>query len=337
MLSWYTRNSLNYGIDAAFFNHRLKGSADYFFYVTKGGLVSPKDRYSEPLGAELPQIKSDTKQRREGFELSLSWSDETPSGFYYSVGTNMTYYNNLYVKNQDEAESTTLNPWKRGTHVTDYYDVRLVDNGLYQSAEQILSNPRRLASTETKRGDIMYQDINGDGKIDSEDQVRVGMPSTPHFTYGVDFTLSYKGFTLSGLFYGTGKRHMEMGVTAQGTASNSVVQSYKLDYWREDNRDAVFPRIGMDVNVNGQNNREKSTFWLKNASFLRLKNLTLEYDFKYKLLKNVNWLTACKVNLTGANLFTVSGVSDYFDPETTSTNGGYPVQRTYSIGVTVGF
>ncbi len=337
LLSWYTRNSLNYGIDAAFFNHRLKGSADYFFYVTKGGLVSPKDRYSEPLGAELPQIKSDTEQRREGFELSLSWSDETPSGFYYSVGTNMTYYNNLYVKNQDEAESTTLNPWKRGTHVTDYYDVRLVDNGLYQSAEQILSNPRRLASTETKRGDIMYQDINGDGKIDSEDQVRVGMPSTPHFTYGVDFTLSYKGFTLSGLFYGTGKRHMEMGVTAQGTASNSVVQSYKLDYWREDNRDAVFPRIGMDVNVNGQNNREKSTFWLKNASFLRLKNLTLEYDFKYKLLKNVNWLTACKVNLTGANLFTVSGVSDYFDPETTSTNGGYPVQRTYSIGVTVGF
>ena len=90
---------LNYGIDAAFFNHRLKGSADYFFYVTKGGLVSPKDRYSEPLGAELPQIKSDTEHRREGFELSLSWSDETPTGFYYSVGTNMTYYNNLYKPN----------------------------------------------------------------------------------------------------------------------------------------------------------------------------------------------------------------------------------------------
>ena len=70
---------------------------------------------------------------------------------------------------------------------------------------------------------------------------------------------------------------------------------------------------------------------------LRLKNLSLAYDFKYKLLKNANWLSMCKVNVTRANLFTISGVSDYFDPETTSTNGGYPVQRVYSVGVTVGF
>lgn len=337
LLSWYTRNSLNYGLDMAFFNHRLKGSVDYFFYVTKGGLVSPADRYTTPLGAALPQIKSDTEHRREGFELNLNWSDDLPSGLRYSVGTNMTYYNNLYVKNQGEALSTTMNPWKRGTHQTDYYGVVYLDNGLYQTPEQVIGYPRRLVSTETKLGDIAYQDVNGDGKIDGEDQVRYGMPTAPHFTYGVDFMLSYKGFTLSGLFYGTGKRYMEFFTDVKKGESIHIVNQYQLDYWREDNRDAMFPRISLNAKVNGSNNEESSTFWIKNASFLRLKNLTLEYDFKYKLLKNVKWLNMCKVNITGTNLFTISGVKEYWDPESASTSGGYPVQRVYSLGVTVGF
>jgi len=337
LLSWYTRNSLNYGIDVAFFNYRLKGSADYFYYVTKGGLVSPADRYTTPLGTKLPQIKSKNEHRREGFELSMRWGDNIGSDFHYEVGTNMTYYNNLYVVKQEEALSTLMNPYKRSTHQTDYYDVILIDNGLYQSPEQVLGVPRRLSSSETKLGDIVYQDLNGDGKIDAEDQVRYGMPTAPHFTYGVDFAFSYKGFSLSGLFYGTGKRNMEFGVNNKKDESVHVKNEYQLDYWREDNRDATFPRKSLSSSVNGGNNQEKSSFWVKNASFLRLKNLSLAYDFKYKLLKNANWLSMCKVNVTGANLFTISGVSDYFDPETTSTNGGYPVQRVYSVGVTVGF
>lgn len=336
LLSWFTRNSLNYGLDLAFLNHRLKGSVDYFFYVTKGGLVNPADRYTTPLGTKLPQIKSKNEHRREGFELSMRWSDSV-GDFQYEVGTNMTYYNNLSVVKQEEALSTLKNPYKRSVHQTDYRDVMLIDNGLYQSVGQILGTPRRLSSSETKLGDIVYQDLNGDGKIDSEDQIRYGMPEAPHFTYGVDFALSYKGFSLSGLFYGTGKRHMEFGSNNKKDESIHVKNEYQLDYWREDNPDAMFPRKSLSSNVNGGNNQEKSSFWFKNASFLRLKNLSLAYDFKYKLLKNANWLSMCKVNLTGSNLFTISKVSDYFDPETTSTNGGYPVQRVYSVGVTIGF
>ena len=72
----------------------------------------------------------------------------------------MTYYNNLYVVKQEEALSTLMNPYKRSTHQTDYYDVILIDNGLYQSPEQVLGVPRRLSSSETKLGDIVYQDLN---------------------------------------------------------------------------------------------------------------------------------------------------------------------------------
>lgn len=249
----------------------------------------------------------------------------------------MTYYNNLYVKNVSESLSALMNPYQRNTHQTDYYGLLLVDNGLYQSVDQVLGSPRRPESTETKLGDIVYQDINGDGKVNSEDKVRYGMPTSPHFTYGVDFLLSYKGFSLSGLFYGTGKRHMMFGVNTMKAEAQYVKNEYQLDYWTAENTDATFPRVSLAAGVNGENNRIESTFYLRNASFFRLKNLTLAYDFKYKLLKNVKWLTACRVNLTGSNLFTISGVSDYFDPETTSTNGGYPVSRIYSFGLTVGF
>lgn len=336
-LTWYNRTSLNYGIDFAFFGNRLKGTADYFFYVTKGGLMSPADQYITPLGTKLPQIKSDTEHRREGMEMNISWSDKLGSGFSYEVGTNMTLYNNLYVVNEGESLSTLKNPWKRSTHHTDYYGVMYLDEGLYQSIDEVLGNPRRLASSEMTLGDIRYKDLNGDGKIDSEDQTRYGMPSSPHLTYGVDFSLGYKGFSLSGLFYGTGKRNMMMGVNWISSEATHVVDKVQLDYWTEDNRDAVFPRLSLTSNVNGGNNTRTSSFWLKNAAFLRLKNLSLSYDFKYKLLRKSNWINKCSLSLSGTNLFTISGVTDYFDPETTSTNGGYPLQRVYSIGLTIGF
>ena len=344
LLSWYTRNSLNYGIDMAFLGNRLKSTADYFFYVTKGGLMSPGDRYTTPLGKDLPQIKSNSEQRREGVEFSLRWNDKAGKNFTYDLGFNMTYFNNLWKVKADESMADLMNPWKRTTNQTDFYDVRLISQGYYQTVEQILNSPRRPQASELKFGDIAYQDINGDGKIDDQDQKRVGNASMPHFTYGFDFSFGYKGFSLSGLLYGTGKRNMEVAGQFRG-----VRPTYKqqLDYWTEENRDATFPRLTTATSRNGDNNVQKSDFWLKNASFLRLKNLQLSYDLKYSVLKNIDWLNTFRVNLSGANLFTISGISKFYDPETPNINneGGfyatdgsaYPVQRVIAFGLTVGF
>ncbi len=338
LLSWYEVNSLNYGLDMAFLNHRLSGTLDYFYYVTKGGLMSPGDRYITPLGPELPQIKSNSEQRREGVELTMRWKDTTPRKFTYEVGFNMTYFNTLWKVKADEDINSLKNPYKRQTNQTDYYGIGYLDTGLYQSIDDILNSPRRLGSTQTKLGDIGYTDVNGDGKIDDEDRVRIGMPTMPHFTYGIDFSLSYEGFTLSGLLYGTGKRYMTLGDRYQKGEGKYLYYQNQLNYWREDNVNADFPRISSSSGVNGSNNQQGSTFWMRNASFLRLKNLQLSYDFKYKLLRNCSWLQTCRVNIAGSNLFTISGVNKFFDPETASTSGdGYPVQRVYSVGLTIGF
>ncbi len=338
LLSWYTVDALNYGVDMSFFDQRLNATFDYFYYVTKGGLMSPGDRYITPLGKALPQIKSNSEQRREGVEFSARWKDTTPRKFTYEVGFNMTYFNNLWKVKADEDMNSLKNPYKRQTNQKDYYGIGYYDTGLYQDIDAILGSPRRLASTSTKLGDIGYVDINGDGKIDGEDQIRLGMPTKPHFTYGVDFSLSYEGFTLSGLLYGTGKRYLTLGDRYQKGESKYLYYQNQLNYWREDNRSADFPRISATSNVNGSNNQAGSTYWMRNAAFLRLKNLQLSYDFKHSLLKNCGWLQMCRLNLAGTNLLTFSKINKFFDPETASTSGdGYPVQRVYSIGVTVGF
>lgn len=338
LLSWYQVNSFNLGLDMAFFDSRLKGTFDYFYYVTKGGLMSPGDRYTTPLGKALPQIKSNSEQRREGVELTMRWSDTTPRKFAYEVGFNMTYFNSLWKVKADEALSDLMNPYKRQTHHADYYGLGYIDTGLYQNKEDILNSPRRLGSTQTKLGDIGYMDVNGDGKIDGEDQVRVGKPTMPHFTYALDFSFGYEGFTLSGLFYGTGERYMTLGDRYQKGEGKYLYYKNQLNYWRPDNTDADFPRLSISSGVNGSNNQAGSTFWMRNAAYFRLKNLQLSYDFKYKYLKRCDWLQMCRVNLSGSNLFTISSIGKFFDPETANTSGdGYPVQRVYSIGVTIGF
>ncbi|MDL2255104.1 TonB-dependent receptor [Parabacteroides sp. OttesenSCG-928-K15] len=338
LLSWYTQDALNYGVDFSLFNYRMKGDINYFYYVTKGGLMSPGDRYTTPLGKKLPQIKSDSEHRREGIDFNIQWQDKIGKDLTYEVGVNGTYYNNLWVTKADEAMTTLMNPWKRQTHQTDYYGLGLKDGGLYQTPEQVVNTPRRSQSSETRLGDIVYQDINGDGKIDGEDQVRIGMPTAPHFTYGINFGFGYKGFSLSGLFYGTGKRYMELGLQLKKGEGQSVINDIQLDYWREDNKDALFPRISTVGNVNGSHNQQGSTFWMRDASFFRLKNLQIDYDFKYKLLKNVNWMNSCRLTLAGTNLFTLSSIYKFIDPETASTDGSaYPVQRVFSVGLTVGF
>ena len=189
-----------------------------------------------------------------------------------------------------------------------------------------------------KPGDLAYIDVNGDGKIDSEDQVRIGKPFFPSFNYGFDFNLDYKGFFLYGLFQGTGPRYVELSGLVKGGNTMEMNYKYQLDFWTPENADAAYPRASSYQNINSSNNTQSSDFWIKNASYFRLKSLQFGYDFKNILLRNVNAISKLKLSVMGTNLFTISGVKDYFDPEVVDGSGqGYPVQQTFSVALNVGF
>ena len=153
---------------------------------------------------------------------------------------------------------------------------------------------------------------------------------------GVGLTRN-KGFALSGLIQGSGENYKLIGVNGQPTGLGRLRFESELDFWTPDNTDARYPIP--DTGYGLSNNQQESTFWELNCRYVRLKNLQLSYDFKYKLLKNVPWISNLTLSLVGQNLVTISKANDYFlDPEQGSTdNYGYPIMRTYSLVLNFGF
>ncbi len=353
-LSWYVRNSLNYGVDFAFMKNRIELSFDYFFYETDGFLASPESTYSDPLGADLPQVISETNHRREGVELVVRYKN-TFGDWGIDIGANMTYYNQMYTQLDTESYDTLMNPYTRLTQQTDFYGVVYIDDGLYQTYDQLLNTPRIYGAQWTQLGEIAYVDANGDGQITDNDKRRIDETFDPHLVYGIDFNVTYKGFRLNGLIQGTGSMMTFLGSTVYKCYYQGGMYDYMADRWSPDNTDAAFPIYTNSQTFNGSNNSQISTYWFEDAKYVRLKTLSLSYDFKQKVLKDVGFIKGLTLTLSGNNLLTFSAVSDMFDPEasridtetlagdgTTSLNntiagGGTPLYRTYSFGVNVKF
>lgn len=336
-LSWYDRQVFDVGLDASFLDNRLTTTLDYYYYRTKGYLMSPRNVYNTPLGKDMPLVKSESAHRRAGYEASLRWKDQV-NDFSYEVGVNLNSYDELWEKKEDESLTNLMDPNKRETHTKNFYGSAYKTNGLYQNIDEILNNPRRETANELKPGDLFFADLNGDGKIDGEDFQRIGKPTFPSFIYGLDFSLGYKNFFMNGLLQGTGKRYMQLQEFMRGSNTEYITYDFHKDFWTEDNPNAAFPRLSTYQNLNaGQNYTVSADFWYHNASYLRLKTLQVGYDFK-DYLKNFKRISSVRLSLAGTNLFTISNVKKYFDPELTSESGyGYPVQRTYSVNLNITF
>lgn len=339
-LTWYTNKSFNYGVDLAFLNNRLTGTADYFMTEITGYDISPSNYYTTPLGTGLPKVMSNDLFRRAGAEFTLRWKDSW-GDFTYDVGGNISFYDECWVR-KTESYEVYSNPLRTEVGKTLSSGDRMwVSNGLYQTPSDLINSPRPTWSDGLKTGDISYVDMNGDGRIDTDsnsaDKVYNNMPSKPIMQYGIDFSLGYKGFSLVGLLQGSGTKYTKIGNNVKPAGVERLLYKDQLDYWRPDNTNARFPLP--DLNQGTTNNMQQDvTFWSVNCAYLRLKNLQLGYDFKYKLLKNVSWLSSAKLSLVGTNLLTFSDVSDWLDPEQSETqNWAYPMTRTYSIMVSLGF
>ena len=347
-LTWYTTKQFDFGFDFASLNSRLYGSFDYFYYSTTGYLVSPtgESYLNTALGVSLPKVKSDSEFRRAGIELQLGWRDNI-GDFKYDVAANFTTYNTIWAKIADEAETSRMNPYTRQQQVKQkYYGALLKNLGYYTSAEDVYNSAGFINSYNSgylTAGDIKYYDANGDGKIDDSDKRRSGKPSAPHGQFGININLNYKGFYFSTLFQGsTGFDMYVSGSLAMQTGQTyglPVAYDYQTDFWTPTNRDAQYPRLMSNTGLNSNNNYASSDFWLINGSYLRMKDFQFGYDFKYKLLKKVAWLTRCKVGISGQNIFTISEATKYgMDPEANGTNNyGYPVERTLAFTLNLGF
>ncbi|WP_234445903.1 TonB-dependent receptor [Carboxylicivirga marina] len=331
--SWFEQESHDIGFDYATMNNKLSGTFAYFYYRKTGYVQDPKEQYVTPLGKSLPKINSDAASRKDGIEISAAYKNSY-GDFKYEIGGNVSSFRTMWEK-ANESETALMNPNTRSTQrVNDAWGRGYTSNGLYQTNMDILNNQRRLSANALRPGDLMYQDLNGDGKIDDEDISYIGSAKTPQLTYGVFLNASYKGLSLSALIQGSGKRNMLLGWHAR---NDQFRYDHQKDFWTPDNTGALFPRPTLD-GMNNSNNSQTSTHYLLDAQYVRLKSLSISYDLKKEVLKSADWLNSCSVFVSGYNLLTSSKASDFVDPETAhESNFGYPVNRTYSLGLKVAF
>lgn len=340
-ITWYTSKNMNIGFDFGSLNNRLSGSVDYFRMTTTGYLASPSNvGYTAPLGKDLPKVKSNGEQIRQGFEFVLQWKDQI-GDLKYGVSANFTWYDQRWNINPNEAETSTKNPYTRNTQVGRYWGTGYTDAGYYKDFNDVMNSPKRQSSTNLVAGDLKYVDFNGDGIIDGNDQTRIGTGSSPSGNFGINVDLDYKGWFMNMLWQGATTYDIAMGDMLKGGNSQylPIIYEFQEDFWMPDSRDSRYPRLHSSAGYNGSNNYVSSTFWLVDAKYIRLKNLSVGYDFKHKLLKKVGWMTKCRLSLAGYNLLTFSPAKKYgMDPEIGDGSlYTYPISRIYSISLNVGF
>ncbi len=342
-LTWAKALQYNAGFDATLLN-TIDMEFDVFYKYIYDMLSSAASTYPDSYGGYVPGYQNDYKQEHKGFEIALSHTRNV-GAFYYKVGVVGSYTKRRWLRYGD-SENTP--DWLKLTGKEVGAQVGFISAGLFQSQEEI-ENSALITGKAVRVGDIKYVDRNGDGVISYEqDRGYIGKSNHPKFMGGFTFDARWKGFDLSLFVQGSlGRDQALTGVYSSGVMDNTSMTKpfyhggnsprYLVENsWREDNTDAEFPRLA--VVTASSNNAFSSTFWYRNGDYLRVKSLQIGYS-----LPKV-WLDAVGINNVriygeGANLFTWSALTKYgIDPEQPNvSNGFYPQQRIYSMGLKLTF
>ena len=327
---WEHVKKLNIGVDLSLFN-QLNVTFDYFNDY-RDRILMARASWPNMLGywGSLPWSNIG-EVRNHGLELSVNWARQFGKDWYVDLRSNLTFNQNEY-KYVDEPDYPYIWQTKTGkplNTLTGY-----VAEGLFGSEEEIANRPdQSQLGANIKPGDIKYRDINGDGRITTEDQVMLSpYNNVPRIQYGFGVNVVYKKFDFGLFFNGSAKRKIMInsgyapflsdggdGITTE-TLGRNLMKWVADGHWSADNPDpdAVYPRLGT-TNADISNNTQPSSFWVRNGNFLRFKTLEFGYRFPFG-----------RIYFSGDNLAVFSPFR-LWDPEL-SWNA-YPLQRTFNLGV----
>ena len=246
----------------------------------------------------------------------------------------MTYSKNE-IKEYDEAYSHFDYKRNQGFRVNQLRG--LIAEGLFVDYDDIRNSPKQTFG-DVAPGDIKYKDVNGDGVIDSNDEVPIGATTKPNLIYGFGLSAQWKGFDFNLHFQGAGKSSFALyGSVAYPLSQQywgNILTDVVGNYWSlgtNEDPNAKYPRLTFGGN---SNNYRTSTYWMRDGSYLRLKNLELGYTLPTQWTRSL-YLNKVRIYLMGTNLLTFSSFK-LWDPEMGSGTGEkYPLSRTYTIGLTV--
>ena len=339
-ISWETMTLYNVGLDLSVLNSKLYSEIDVFYRKRDDMLGTRVVSLPNTFGATLPSENINSQSTR-GFEVLIGHRGNF-SDFSYDISGNVSWSRSKWI-HYDEPDYTDpddIRLKKKSGQWIDVYNAYKSD-GLFTSQEEIDNlgyDMDGMGNTSLRPGDIKIVDINNDGEVDWRDARNIGSGGTPHIIYGINLNMKCKGFDLSVFAQGAADYYVQL---QSGNINIDGVRTPFKVIWNErwtpenNDRDAIIPRQKIGQTTNNWN----SDYWYKNASYLRLKNVTLGYTFNKSLVQKLR-MENLRLFVVGTNLFAINPLRKYgLDPETPDATRGwsYPVTKSVSLGLNVSF
>jgi TonB-linked SusC/RagA family outer membrane protein len=330
-ISWEVAKKQNMAVELSLFG-KANIIAEYYTEKRDKILMS-RAAIPTTMGLSADTKANLGKASGKGIDLSVDFQQAWTKDLWLSVRGNLTYATSKYVAYEEPAYAEAYRS-RIGQSINQVYGY--IAERLFTDDADALNSPRQEFTGQYGGGDIKYLDVNKDGKVNEADKVPIGNPILPEVIYGGGFSLSYKRFDVSAFFQGTGNQSfwIDQGATSPFNNQTQLLKAYADSHWSEDNRDvyAVWPRLSPTLN---NNNNNQSTWFMRNAAFVRLKQVEFGYTFSKRLAEKIR-ASNFRIYVSGSNLLMFSKFK-MWDAEMAGNGLGYPVQRVFNMGVNLTF
>lgn len=337
-ITWEKTAITDVGIDFSLSKGTISGTLDYFYKYTSD-ILAPVE-VTSIMGRQVGQSNIGAVSNK-GIEINLVYNGRIGREFRFSISPNFTWVKNTVEKLANGATEEINNNRIVGQPIGIIYGYKT--DGLFVDQDEIDASPEQLVGKNNlKPGYVKYMDISGpngvpDGQVDAQYDRTVLGSTTPKYYYGLNLSASYKGFDFSALLQGLGGHKRLIGsYMAYAFYNGGQIQRWQADNcWTETdpNKWAEYPRLET-LNMNNTN-LQTSDYWIRDASFLRVKNIQFGYTFPKEWLKKIR-LDNVRVYISGQNLFSLNSFYKGWDPENEIGTGDspsyYPINSIYSFG-----
>ena len=344
-ITWEKAKKLNLGLEVSLFD-QVQIQADVYKEVRSNILQSRVATPAEMGLSAQPQANIG-KAEGKGVDLSIDYNKSFNNNFWIQGRANFTYATSKFLIYEEYDYQDA--PWKSHLGYSINQQWGYLAERLFVDDQEAAKSPRQNFG-EYGGGDIKYRDVNDDGQITELDQVPLGYPTSPEIVYGFGFSVGYRKFDFSVFFQGLGRE--SFWINAQATApftsfyysneslpgkpQNQLLKAYADSHWSEDNQDlhALWPRLSTTSTGNG-NNSQTSTWFMRNGSFLRLKQLEIGYTLPQSVLSKL-YMKTFRIYINSTNPLCWSSFK-LWDVEMGGNGLGYPIQKVFNAGIQVSF
>ncbi|WP_258104244.1 TonB-dependent receptor [Marinoscillum sp. MHG1-6] len=337
-ITWEVSKQLNLGMDLGMFDNKLNLIVDVF-EQKRSKILQPVSNVDATLGFTAVPLSNYGKASSRGIDLSLDANRRLTRELIMTVRGTFTYATSKIIKTDELIYPEELSYLSRkGYSIKQEWGY--IAERLFHDDEEVANSPTQFEAVNVMGGDIKYRDINGDGIINTDDQVPIGYPTQPEIIYGFGGSFLYKGFDFNFYFQGAARSSFFIDpinispFVRRGGLQNRVLEPIAEDHWSEGNPNeyAFWPRLSTEYIGS---NMVRSSWWLRNGSFLRLKRVDVGYNFDYEQVSKIG-LKGARLYVSGINLLMFSKF-DLWDVEMGGNGLGYPIQSTYTLGMTLDF